>query len=916
MSSDKLFHYGTPRHSGRYPWGSGENPYQRSRMFMSRVNELRAQGYTDKEIVDKFGNELGIESTGQLRAQRTIANGQIKSYEMAHIRQLKEKGYSNIKIAEMTGVSEATVRNYLKDDYKVKATKTQELADVLKSQVEDLTYLDVGKGVEVQLGVSREQLNAAVQLLQEEGYTKHYLSVEQVTNEGKKTSVQVLTKNDISWSEANENMALVRSPKGVYYEDFGRTKRDLEPPVSIDSSRIQIKYNEEGGVDKDGVIELRPGVQDISLGDNRYAQVRIAVDDTHYLKGMAVYNNHMPDGVDIIFNTNKAAGTPKEKVFKELEDDPENPFGSTIRRQRHYVDENGVEHLSAINIVNDDKEWGKWQKTLSSQFLSKQTPQLAKRQLDITYDDYMQQYEDILRVTQPTVKRKLLESFAEDCDSAAVHLKAKGMPNQNVQVILPVTSLKDNEVYAPNYKNGEEVVLIRYPHGGPFEIPRLIVNNKNREGNEVIGPDSKKAIGINKSVADKLSGADFDGDTVTVIPTKNQKIKADASDATRKRMGLANFDPNIYENPPGVLETKNNKSFKKPIEMGKVSNLITDMTIKGATAEEIGRAVKHSMVVIDAEKHNLDWKASESQNGIAELREKYQAKENGKSGGASTLISQAKSEVRVDARKDRYDIDPSTGKKIYNLTNETYEEKKTLKNPDGSDVFDDKGKPVKVKTGKVIKVQDKSTKMAETDDAYTLSSGTVIESVYADYANKMKALANTARKTLFNTETTKRNSSAAKTYKDEVDSLDAKLKAALLNAPKERQAQMIANTWVKEKKESNPQMTEEDESKLRSQSLDAARRASGTTRRQERQISITDREWEAIQAGAISENKLSAILSNTDLSEIQKRATPRQTTGIPASTLSRARTLLNAGYTWAEVSESVGVPQSTLQKEI
>ena len=835
---------------------------------------------------------------------------------MVRVRQLKEKGYSNTKIAEMTGVSEATVRNYLKDDYKVKATKTQELADVLKAQVSDLTYLDVGKGVELQLGVSKEQLKAAIALLEEQGYKKHYLSVEQVTNEGKKTSVQVLTKDDVPWSEVNENMALVRSPKGVYYEDLGRTKKDIEPPVSIDSKRIQIKYNEEGGVDKDGVIELRPGVQDISLGDNRYAQVRIAVDDTHYLKGMAVYNNHMPDGVDIIFNTNKMKGTPKEKVFKELEDDPENPFGSTIRRQRHYVDENGVEHLSAINIVNDDTEWGKWQKTLSSQFLSKQTPQLAKRQLDITFDDYMQQYEDILRVTQPTVKRKLLESFAEDCDSAAIHLKAKGLPNQNVQVILPVTSLKDNEVYAPNYKNGEEVVLIRYPHGGPFEIPRLIVNNKNREGNEVIGPDSKKAIGINKSVADKLSGADFDGDTVTVIPTKNQKIKADTSDATRKRMGLDNFDPNIYENPPGVLETKNNKSFKKQLEMGKVSNLITDMTIKGATAEEIGRAVKHSMVVIDAEKHNLDWKASEAQNGIAELREKYQAKDNGKSGGASTLISQAKGEVRVDARQDRYDIDPSSGKKIYKKTNETYEERKTLKNPDGSDVIDDTGKPVKVKTGKIVKVQDKSTKMAETDDAYTLSSGTVIESVYADYANKMKALGNTARKEYLATPTTKKDPSAAKTYKDEVDSLDAKLRVAESNAPRERQAQMIANTWVKEQKDSNPQMTKEDESKLRSQSLAAARRVSGTTSREDRQITITDREWEAIQAGAISENKLSSILSNTSLSDIQKRATPRQTTGIPASTLSRARNLINAGYTWAEVSEAVGVPQSTLQKEL
>lgn len=36
-----LLHYGTPRHSGRYPWGSGDSPYQRSGDFLSRVDELK-----------------------------------------------------------------------------------------------------------------------------------------------------------------------------------------------------------------------------------------------------------------------------------------------------------------------------------------------------------------------------------------------------------------------------------------------------------------------------------------------------------------------------------------------------------------------------------------------------------------------------------------------------------------------------------------------------------------------------------------------------------------------------------------------------------------------------------------------------------------------------------------------------------
>ena len=51
---DVLMHYGMPRRSGRYPWGSGENPYQHSGDFLSRVYELRKQNftYTDERCVE------------------------------------------------------------------------------------------------------------------------------------------------------------------------------------------------------------------------------------------------------------------------------------------------------------------------------------------------------------------------------------------------------------------------------------------------------------------------------------------------------------------------------------------------------------------------------------------------------------------------------------------------------------------------------------------------------------------------------------------------------------------------------------------------------------------------------------------------------------------------------------------------
>ena len=226
------------------------------------------------------------------------------------------------------------------------------------------------------------------------------------------------------------------------------------------------------------------------------------------------------------------------------------------------------------------------------------------------------------------MKKTLLKSFADDCDSAAGHLQAAALPRQKYQVILPITSMKDNEVYAPNYKNGETVALIRFPHGGTFEIPILKVNNKQSEAKRTLG-NALDAVGINSKVAERLSGADFDGDTVLVIPCNSSSSKVKIT-STPQLKELENFDAKLdyatikkgdtYYNDAGqpVKIMKNTQT-----EMGKISNLITDMTLKGATDSELARAVKHSMVVIDAEKHKLDYKQSEIDNGISALKKKY-----------------------------------------------------------------------------------------------------------------------------------------------------------------------------------------------------------------------------------------------------------------------------------------------------
>ena len=149
-----------------------------------------------------------------------------------------------------------------------------------------------------------------------------HIKVEQATNPGQYTTVKVLAPPGTTWSDVNFNKDKIQSIS-EYSPDNGKTFQITEYPKSINSDRIKICYGDEGGIDKDGVIELRRGVEDISLGNSSYAQVRIAVDGSHYLKGMAMYSDDIPNGVDVIFYTNKKTGTPKEKVFKELKDDPE-----------------------------------------------------------------------------------------------------------------------------------------------------------------------------------------------------------------------------------------------------------------------------------------------------------------------------------------------------------------------------------------------------------------------------------------------------------------------------------------------------------------------------------------------------------------------------------------------------------------
>lgn len=832
---DFLEHIGTKYHSGRYPWGSGGHG---QKDLLGELQEMKDQGLSEKQRADAMGWSIS-----KLRSEVTLANNEkrarIADWIQNNAEKLKSEGWTDQRIGEELGISASSVRNYMKFKEDVKINQITNITNALKTDIDKFEYLDVGVGVERQLGISKQKLKAAVEALKEQGYYEHDIYVRRLSDPDKFTTVRVITKQS-DLEVVKKNSDKIRTPE-VWTDDHGITMQGLKPVQNMDWSRVEIRYKEDGGELKDGVIGLRPNVSDLDMGNAKYAQVRIAVSGTHYMKGMAVYEPDLPKGKDAIFYTNKPKGTPKEKVLKELKDNPDNPFGATIKRQN-----------KLLNIVNEEGDWNNWSATLSSQFLSKQDVSFVKERIQVTYQSILDEFNELKSITNPVVKEHLLAVFGESLVSKAKHLKLAGVPGTKGHVILPITDMSPKEVYAPGYQNGERVVLIRYPHGGKFELPDLVVNNKNNTAKKILG-NAQDAIGIHPSVANKLSGADFDGDTVYVVPNSSGKIKT-----SRSLPELKNFDPQSYKVPHDTIKD----DFTQQLEMGKVSNLITDMTIKGASQNEIARAVKHSMVVIDAKKHKLDYKQSAIDNGISALQKKYQLKESGHV-GASTLISRAKQDVVVDS---------------YTTVG---------------------GKQKVVKKGLIESL----------DDVRTISSGSKMENAYADYANTLKKLGKEVEKELGSIKPPVRLPSATKEYLPQVKSLDDKLDRALLNAPRERQAQLLAsNTYYKNVK---PDMSKEEKKKLKAQALSAARVKTGANKEL---VQITPVEWEAIQNGAISKTKLKQILLNTDIDKVRELATPRESKPQPRKVVTKMRMLQEKGYTYAEISQATGLPVAQVKK--
>jgi hypothetical protein len=943
---DYLAHYGILRKSGRYPWGSGANPKQRSKTFLDIIKQHERDGLSEAQIV-KLYQEVGkdgkpIPSTftvADLRAKKAIAVNIQKQDQVRQAQAWKDKGMGYSEIARRMSTdekqyNESTIRSLLAAGRKDKLDQLKATADMLKRQVEEKGMIDIGVHVErdipigenpeTRIGISKDKFNTAVSMLKEEGYRVHtFWGPQQGT--GEQTKYKVLVKPGVTQKQAwlnRDNIRLITEKS----RDGGRNYMDelaFKKPLSIDPKRIAVRFKEDGGSEHDGMIYVRPNAHDLSLGKSQYAQVRIAVGGTHFLKGMAIYKNDLPSGVDLVFNTNKSKTANKLDVMKPLKKIKENgkdtdkvdwtnPFGAFPKINGGQLKDEHGNVKSAMNILREQGDWNTWSRKISSQMLSKQRPELAEKQLDLTFQRKVQEFERIKHLINPLIKRRLLETFADEVDSSAVHLKAANMPRQATKVILPVTSMKPTEVYAPSHTHGERVVLVRFPHAGTFEIPELTVNNRNPEAKalftkagtkELHAPD---AIGIHPKVAERLSGADFDGDHVVLIPNRRKEILS-----TPPLEGLKGFDPQKYKVPTPDEDPVNGritvpKESVKQDQMGRVTNLISDMTVRGAEEHELAAAVRHSMVVIDSEKHNLDFKASERDNGIIALKHKYQGTApNGQPRGASTLTTRATSRSNPDPfkRKDARSDHPGSGKGVTRLSNATVD------NRTGKKVYELTGERNKKGELKTFR----SKKLAETDDAFTLVSegkGTRVERIYAAHSNRLKALANEVRLETVRTQPLKRNKSSAVVYKEEVKSLKGKLNDALKNAPLERQAQAVAAAIVAQRRRANPDMEKSELKKIRGQALEEARARTGAKKHR---IDITDNEWRAIQAGALSIHQLENVLKNTDVDKLRERATPHDKPVMTRVMEARANSLKNSGATPAEIADALDIPVSTLQ---
>ena len=233
--NDYVMHYGVGKldgapgpGSGRYPLGSGENANQRMNNFRNVYEELKKNGLSQTEIAQAMGM-----STTKLRTMISTTSEQKLKENIATAQELKARGYGATEIGRrMGGVSEATVRGWLKSGEKERKTSASQTVEMLKEQIKEKGCLDVGKGVEKYIGVSQTMLSTAVAELEREGYNVYSVRVPQLGMPGKYTTIKTLADPSIDVKDIRKDMTMIKSIEAFSPND-GESFHVAEYPESI-----------------------------------------------------------------------------------------------------------------------------------------------------------------------------------------------------------------------------------------------------------------------------------------------------------------------------------------------------------------------------------------------------------------------------------------------------------------------------------------------------------------------------------------------------------------------------------------------------------------------------------------------------------------------------------------------------------
>ena len=177
------------RGSGRYPFGSGERAHQHSWDTLTRINKLKAQGMSDKEIAkamgwtmevyDKKTKQMTTEgNTSRYKAEKEIAVHEVAmdkydevTWYRTHNDPKTGKPYTTSEIARLMGFkNESSLRSFEESSKFSSESPIFKAAEQVKANIERTGYLDVGKGTNLYLGITDDRMKTVLAVLEKEGY--------------------------------------------------------------------------------------------------------------------------------------------------------------------------------------------------------------------------------------------------------------------------------------------------------------------------------------------------------------------------------------------------------------------------------------------------------------------------------------------------------------------------------------------------------------------------------------------------------------------------------------------------------------------------------------------------------------------------------------------------------------------------